>query len=77
LWPIPGPKYKLGDLVKVGFSPPANIGSGYLSKLKLYYELLKRGAFEKSGCLNVLLKESVKLLRPYVKSLETYNCFVY
>jgi len=72
MWPIPGPKYKLGDLVEVGFSPPANIRLGYLSKFKLYYELLKRGAFEKSGCLIVLLKESLKLLN----FLETYNCVV-
>ncbi|EDV55716.1 accessory gland protein Acp53Ea [Drosophila erecta] len=58
----------------VDFNPPANIGTSYLSKLKLYYELLRRGAFEKSQCLLAPLKESVKILRPYVKSLETSNC---
>ncbi|XP_016967674.1 accessory gland protein Acp53Ea [Drosophila biarmipes] len=56
------------------FSPPPNIGTGYLSKMKLYYELLKRGAFERSKCLIVPLRESVKILGPYVKSLDTYNC---
>ncbi|XP_002092169.3 accessory gland protein Acp53Ea [Drosophila yakuba] len=58
----------------VDFDPPANIGNGYLAKLKLYYELLRRGAFEKSQCLLSPLKHSVRLLKPYVKSLETNNC---
>nr|AAG37387.1 ACP53EA [Drosophila melanogaster] len=58
----------------IDFNPPTDIGNSYLSKLKLYYELDKRGALDKTQCLIVPLKESVRLLRPYVKSLETNKC---
>ncbi|XP_016988717.1 accessory gland protein Acp53Ea [Drosophila rhopaloa] len=59
------------------FSPPTNlVGSGYLGKLKLYYEFLKRSSHEKAFCLLAPLRGTVKLLRPYVNSLGTQKCLL-
>ncbi|KAH8321955.1 hypothetical protein KR067_013590 [Drosophila pandora] len=61
-------------LICIDYAPPTSPRRSYLRSLKISYEMLRRGAFDKPNCIIDPLRGAANILKPYVKQIEILKC---